>query len=308
MPRRGTAAVLHVLVIDSPLFDQLGSQKATRFEAIRRVGLDRGVLACFLVTVPGMSEHPDYVLTNRSYWDSQAPKWVEMGERGWTETPTWGIWGTPETELELLPEDMTGMRAIELGCGTAYVCAWMARKGAECVGVDNSERQLDTARRLADEHDVEIELIHGNAEDVPYPDDSFDFAISEYGAAIWADPYEWVPEAARLLRPGGELSFLGHHPLVMLAQRREGSDEVTRELLYPYFGLHRVDWTEGDDQGTEFNLPISDWLNLFDETGFEVVSFHEIQSPERQAETRFYVSADWAHDFPSEQAWRLRKR
>ena len=255
-----------------------------------------------------MSELPDYVLANRAHWDNQAADWVEMGGKAWTGEPTWGIWGIPESELLLLPEDMTGMRAVELGCGTAYVSAWMTRRGAVCVGIDNSERQLETARRLAREHGVELELIHGNAEAVPYPDASFDFAVSEYGAAIWADPYKWIPEAARLLRPGAELSFLGHHPLVMVTQERENSDEVTRRLLYPYFGLHRVDWDDGDDKGTEFNLPISEWMRLFDDSGFEVVAFHEIRSPTPGEDSRFGVSASWAHDFPSEQAWRLRKR
>ena len=255
-----------------------------------------------------MDQLPDYVLDNRAHWDRQAPDWVEMGERAWTEEPTWGIWGIPESELSLLPDDMTGMRAVELGCGTAYVSAWMARRGASCVGVDNSERQLETARRLANEHRVELELMHGNAESVPYPDGSFDFAVSEYGAAIWADPYSWIPEAARLLRPGGELSFLGHHPLVMVAQKREDSDEVTRRLLYPYFGLHRVDWQDGDDRGTEFNLPISEWMRLFEKTGFDVLAFHEIRSPTQDEVNRFGVDAGWAHDYPSEQAWRLRKR
>lgn len=255
-----------------------------------------------------MAELPDYVLNNRKHWDRQADEWVEMGERAWTEAPEWGIWGIPETELGLLPEDMTGMDAIELGCGTAYVSAWMTRRGARCVGIDNSERQLEAARRLASEHGIDLELIHGNAEEVPYPDESFDFAVSEYGAAIWADPYKWIPEAWRLLRPGGELSFIGHHPLVMVTQLREGGDEVTRELLYPYFGMHRIDWIEDDDQGTEFNLPISEWMRLFDDVGFDVVSFHEIRSLSRAAEKRFFVDADWAHDFPSEQAWRLHKR
>jgi SAM-dependent methyltransferase len=255
-----------------------------------------------------MSDLPDYVLTNRELWDVSAADWVEMGERAWSEDPAWGIWGIPESELHLLPDDMTGMGAIELGCGTAYVSAWMTRRGARCVGIDNSEKQLETARRLAGEHGIDIELIHGNAESVPFEDTSFDFAVSEYGAAIWADPRKWIPEAHRLLRPGGELSFIGHHPLVMITQRREGSDEVTRELLYPYFGLHRVDWVEEDGQGTEFNLPISEWMRLFDGVGFDVVSFHEIQSPSRSGEARFFVNPDWAHDFPSEQAWRLRKR
>lgn len=34
--------------------------------------------------------------------------------------------------------------------------------------------------------------------------------ISEYGAAIWSDPHRWIPEAARVLRPGGQLAFLGN--------------------------------------------------------------------------------------------------
>ena len=39
--------------------------------------------------------------------------------------------------------------------------------------------------------------------------DRFDLVISEYGASLWADPYAWVPECARVLRPGGRLVFLG---------------------------------------------------------------------------------------------------
>jgi SAM-dependent methyltransferase len=255
-----------------------------------------------------MTDLPDYVLKNRDHWDRHAEDWVEMGERAWAHNPSWGIWGVPESEMNLLPDRMDGMRAIELGCGTAYVSSWMSRRGARCVGIDNSTRQLETARRLASQHGIDVELIHGNAENVPFPDDTFDFALSEYGAAIWADPYKWIPEARRILKPGGELSFLGHHPLVMATQKREGKGEVTRELLFPYFGLHRIDWSDDGDEGTEFNLAISEWIRLFDEVGFEVISFHEVQSPSREAEARFGVPAEWAHDYPSEQAWRLRKR
>src|SRR5690606_22350047 len=98
-------------------------------------------------------------------------------------------------------------------CGTAYVCGWMARRGARVVGVDVSRGQLRTARRLAADHGVDLTLVQANAEDVPFPDESFDFAISEYGAAVWCDPYAWIPEAHRLLRPGGELVFLSNSTL-----------------------------------------------------------------------------------------------
>ena len=100
------------------------------------------------------------------------------------------MWGVPIPGL--LPDDMRGMDAIEFGCGTGYVSAWMARRGATVVGIDNSAGQLATARRLAAEHEIELTLVHGNAETVPYSDESFDFAVSEYGAAIWCDPYVWI--------------------------------------------------------------------------------------------------------------------
>lgn len=61
------------------------------------------------------------------------------------------------------------------------------------TGIDNSAEQLRTAARLADQHGVELELIHGNAETVPMPDSSFDLAISEYGAAIWVRSWFKTP-------------------------------------------------------------------------------------------------------------------
>ncbi len=256
-----------------------------------------------------MTDLPDYVLKNRAHWDRHADQWVAGGERAWVGNPSWGIWGIPEADLQLLPGDMTGMRAIELGCGTGYVSAWMAQRGASVVGIDNSERQLATARRLAGEHGVDLELIHGNAEEVPFPDGHFDYAISEYGVAIWADPYKWIPEAHRVLVPGGGLVFLGNHPLVMITQRNDSDAPVGTELLYPYFGMHRIDWhDENGDEGTEFNLTISDWVSLFNTTGFDIVEYHELQSPTAGPEIRFYASMDWAHAFPTEQVWVLRKR
>ena len=162
-----------------------------------------------------MTEHslPEHVRVNRAHWDDDATTGSRPASVGWREDPTWGIWHMALPGF--VPDDMAGLDAIELGCGTAYVSAWMARRGAAVVGIDNSERQLATARRLAAEHGIELTLVHGDAEAVPYPAGSFDFAISEYGAAIWCDPFVWIPEAHRLLRPGGTLAFLGTSSLAV---------------------------------------------------------------------------------------------
>ena len=257
-----------------------------------------------------MPDLPEHVLANREDWDRQADKWVASGERAWsTDEPSWGTWHIPESELRLMPGDMAGMNAIELGCGTAYVSAWMARRGARVVGIDISERQLATARRLASEHRVDLTFIHGSAEAVPYPDESFDFAISEYGAAIWCDPYVWIPEAYRLLKPGAELVFLSTSTLAILCSPVDGSLPITDRLERDYFSIHRLDWRNAVDEpgGIEFNLPISGWFRLFRQTGFHVVDFIEIQAPRGSTDGIFGVTADWAQKYPSEQVWRLQK-
>lgn len=249
---------------------------------------------------------PEHVLKNRAYWDQSAPEWVVPGERNWAKSePTWGVWGIPEAELHLI-DDVAGLDVIELGCGTGYVSSWLARRGARPVGIDNSARQLETARRLQLEHGLEFPLLHGNAEAVPYPDASFDFAISEYGAAIWADPYKWIPEAARLLRPGGRLTFLGNGLLFILCCPDEDDAPPTDRLLHEQFGSWRWEWPGNDS--VEFHLAHGDMLRLLRDTGFEVEDLIEIQAPEG-ATTRFGgFDPVWARRWPSEEVWKARKR
>ena len=120
----------------------------------------------------------------------------------WAEPePTWGIWNVAETQASVLPADLEDRDTVELGCGTGYVSAWLARRGARPAGLDNSAAQLATARQLQDQFGARFPLVHGSAEQAPFAATSFDLAISKYGASIWCAPYAWIPEAARLPRP-----------------------------------------------------------------------------------------------------------
>jgi SAM-dependent methyltransferase len=254
-----------------------------------------------------VTDLPEHVVRNRARWDDWAQKHVASGERRWAcGEPVWGIFSVPESDIGVLPDDLAGKDAIELGCGTAYISAWMARRGARVVGIDNSEAQLATARRLQREHALDFPLLHGNAETVPYPDASFDFAISEYGASLWADPERWVPEAARLLRPGGRLVFLVNSFLLMLCMPAEDGVAATDRLLRPAFGLYRVEWP--GDPGVEFHLSHGDWIRLLRRSGFEIEDLVEIRPPV-EASTRYpFVTLEWARQWPCEEVWKARKR
>ncbi|NNF73462.1 MAG: methyltransferase domain-containing protein [Rhodobacteraceae bacterium] len=251
----------------------------------------------------------DYVSINQGVWDADAPNWVAAGVRLWSATaPEWGNWGLPESSLGLLPEDMTDTDAIELGCGTAYVSGWMARRGARVTAIDVSEEQLTTARKLVTKYDTDITFIAGNAEETGLPDASFDFAISEYGAAIWCPPDKWLQEAWRVLRPGGRLVFLGNHPLSLLCSPIDGAP-CDWTLHRPYKDMWGADWSEVeiDPSGICFNLTISAWMDLFDTIGFNVTKFQEIFAPDWAAGTRGSVPAEWAKAYPAEQIWHLEK-
>jgi SAM-dependent methyltransferase len=254
-----------------------------------------------------MEDLPEHVARNRVHWNDRAAEYVEDGRRNWeADEPTWGIFSVPEAEVGLLPRGIDGRDAIELGCGTGYVSAWLARRGARPVGIDNSEAQLTTARTFQREFGLEFPLIFGNAEEVPFPDESFDIAISEYGASIWCDPYLWIPEAARLLRPGGELVFLVNSILSILCGPDDGEVPAGDELLRPLFGMHRIEWP--DDDAVEFHLPQGKMIDLLRDCDLTVEQLIEIRPP-ADATTRYpHISLEWARRFPCEEVWRARKR
>ncbi len=254
------------------------------------------------------TEPPEYLQGNIDGWQKEAENYVEAAEEAWTsEQPQWGIWKIPDSEAKLLPASMSNLKCIELGCGTAYVSAWMHRRGAEVIAIDPTSNQLRTAMRLQQEHGVNFVLQEGFAEALPFPDRTFDFAISEYGASLWSDPYRWIPEAARVLKVGGTLTFLTNAPLIVMCMPEYDADGPTRtELLRPYFGMYEVQWPDAPNQ-TEFHLPHGEWIDLLRSNGFAIERLLELQAPVG-ATTRYpWANPEWATHWPSEEVWVVRK-
>lgn len=252
-----------------------------------------------------MSDHPDYLGRNTAAWEAMALEYVERGRVNWAADPSWGIWSIPDTDLRIL-DDASGKETLELGCGTGYISAWLARRGARPIGLDPTVAQLATAAKLQSEFGLAFPLIRAGAEAMPFSDASFDLIVSEYGASIWSDPYRWIPEAARVLRPGGELTFLVNGTILMLCMP-EAEEAATEKMLRGYFGMHRFEWP--GEEAVDFHLGYGDWIRLLRGNGFEVVDLIELRPPEGAAETSFpFVTLEWARRWPSEEIWRARKR
>jgi SAM-dependent methyltransferase len=253
------------------------------------------------------SQLPDYVKANRDHWTKNNAAYTDgNAEHAWNEPEiSWGVWNIPESAVNVLP-DVRGKDLVELGCGTAYVAAWLKKRGARrVVGVDITPAQLETARRMSEQFGLGLELVEANAEETGLPAESFDLVVSEYGASIWCDPYKWIPEAARLLRLGGELVFLRNATVAVLCWDEEG-EGIGQKLVRPQRGLHHITWP--DDGTTEFQMGHSEWIKLLRANGFEILDMAEVYADATTTEHAYYpFDPEWARKWPWEEIWRARK-
>lgn len=241
---------------------------------------------------------------NQASWNADSDAYQERhGEQLAAGTGlAWGTWQIPESELDILG-NVAGQDILELGCGAAQWSIALAGLGARPVGLDLSERQLEHARRLMTEAGVEFPLVHASAEAVPLPDASFDIVFCDHGAMTFADPYRTVPEAARLLRPGGIFAFNHEAPILSICWPL-AADRAGQTLVLDYFGIHELD----DGEDVSFQLTHGDWIRLFRANGFTIEDLVELRPPpDATSSYRDEQQRDWARRWPAEEIWRLRR-
>jgi len=222
-------------------------------------------------------------------------------ESRWTDgIVTWGLFRRSEHELGLLG-DVTGLDVVELGCGTAYLSAALAGAGARPVAVDLSRHQLATARRCQAAVGPVFPLVEADAGRVPLRDETFDLVVSEYGAGPWCDPAAWIPEAARLLRPGGRLVFLTNSVLAAMCVPEDEGPAGDR-LLRAQWEVASISWPGG---GVEHHPSHGEWIGALTTSGFVVDALLELFPPSGADDPVYYeiVSADWANRWPAEDVW-----
>lgn len=98
-----------------------------------------------------------------------------------------------------------GGRILEVGVGTGISLAQYGEE-TRVVGVDISESMLDKARSRAKRLDADrIEIEVGDAENLRFPDNSFDAVVAQYVVTACPNPELALDEFARVVRPGGEI-------------------------------------------------------------------------------------------------------
>jgi SAM-dependent methyltransferase len=199
---------------------------------------------------------------NRAAWNADADDYQARHGQVLGGDKAWGTWGLPESQLHVLGE-VAGRDVLELGYGAGQGSIQQAKAGARPIGLDLSEGQLSHARRLLAQAGVHVPLVQASAEAVPLAAASFDIVFCDHGAMNFADPYRTVPEAARLLRPGGLFAFCHLSPIADLCWP-DDADRAGDRLVRDYFEMHRID----TDDEVVFQLPYGEWIRLFRATAW----------------------------------------
>jgi SAM-dependent methyltransferase len=214
----------------------------------------------------------------------------------------WGFWRIPERRLRLLG-DVRGQRVLELGCGAARWSLGLSRKGASAIGIDTSGKQLSHALRVLGTERPKVPLLRASAERLPFRDAVFDLAFCDFGALTFADPERAIPEAARVLRPGGRLVFAQSSPIRFLFEV-ENADTISFRLQRDYFSLGWLHFPETNERA----LTYSGWVHLFRRSGFVVEDLLEtIPGPKDRSTYLGRRGERWARHWPIECLWSLRK-
>jgi ubiquinone/menaquinone biosynthesis C-methylase UbiE len=151
------------------------------------------------------------------FWTKNAVK--EVVRRHWSgraETFDQGITHAPQSAKQL-GAWQARMKAwagdspidvLDMGCGTGFLALELAALGHHVKGADFSEQMIERARAKADERSLEVQFDVADAENLPYPDASFDLVIERHVVWTLPDPTGGLIEWHRVLRPGGRLILI----------------------------------------------------------------------------------------------------
>jgi ubiquinone/menaquinone biosynthesis C-methylase UbiE len=109
-------------------------------------------------------------------------------------------------------------RVLDVATGSGNAAMAAARRSAEVVGVDYVPSLLDRARLRVEAEELAVEFVDGDAESLPFADDTFDVVTSVFGAMFAPDQDRTASELARVCRPGGRIGLVAHTPEGFIGQ------------------------------------------------------------------------------------------
>lgn len=221
----------------------------------------------------------EYLVNNRIFWNNNVEAHLKSDfydVKGFLEGKT----SLKEIELDLLG-DIKGKKILHLQCHFGQDTLSLSRMGAECTGVDFSEKAIDAARQLNEQCGENARFICCDIFDLPqHLNESFDLVFTSYGVVGWLPELKtWAEIISRFLKPGGKFIMAEFHPFVWMF------DNDFNGIQYSYFNVEPIVETETGsyadrESGTEltnitWNHPLSEVFQNLVRAGLQINSINE---------------------------------
>ena len=171
--------------------------------------------------------------------------------------------------------------------------------GLRPVAVDFATAQLRTAEMFQREFGFTFPLVLANAEQVPFDNESFDLAVSEYGASLWCSPHKWLPEAHRLLRPEGRLIFFTTSALLLTCTPADGGPATIGSFGITSRGIA----SSSDRRASNSTSHTGTGFDCCGQPASSIDDLIEVQPAAERANRASIGLPEWAQRWPSEEIW-----
>jgi ubiquinone/menaquinone biosynthesis C-methylase UbiE len=145
--------------------------------------------------------------------------------RRWRESRLGQITDALEERLLLdLLGPVRGLSVLDVGCGDGVLASALARRGARVTGLDTDPQMLAAAHHRAKSESIELRLVRGRAEALPFEGETFDRVVAVTVLCFVRETDRAISEIARILKPGGRLVIgeLGRWSLWAAIRRVKG--------------------------------------------------------------------------------------
>jgi ubiquinone/menaquinone biosynthesis C-methylase UbiE len=208
----------------------------------------------------------------------------EQAEEAWDKLANWYSArkkGSYEFKIQLLAilnllGSLRGKSLIDIGCGPGTYSVEFAKRGANVLGIDLSQKMLDKARNNAKIADVKLTLQKVDARLIPCLDNSFDIAVIIL--TILNDKI--IEEAARVLKLGGLLLISDTHPILEARGGWESNKIGAPRVIEDYFSRDKKRWQikYGPEQTITlkyYTQTIEQGVNMIADAGFKILRIVE---------------------------------
>ncbi|MGI9502360.1 MAG: class I SAM-dependent methyltransferase [Geminicoccaceae bacterium] len=228
------------------------------------------------------------------YWNGNADAWTDLSRQGFDIHRD--LINTPAF-FDMLP-DISGLRGLDIGCGEGTNTRLLADRSAQITAIDIADVFIRHAQAEEVACSCGITYIHGNAQDLPFGSQSFDFATAFMSLMDIPDSEKAIAEAFRVIKPDGFFQFSITHPLFEVQHRKKLRTDSGQAYAFELGGYFQPidggidEWTFGAapeqirSRYEKFRIPrfcrtLSDWINVLIRSGFIIDELVEPRASEK---------------------------